>query len=97
MQAVRFYKLGCAKWVAVVPMSKSCLSLQVSAIPGGGCRVQHCLSVAPSLAPPEALAVYTKKIFVRQVERLLEDLARELCRVQEGSRAAQDGKSDSWG
>ena len=36
----------------------------------------------PSLAPPEALASYTKKIFVRQVERLLEDLSRELRHVQ---------------
>lgn len=87
--------MGCATWVAVVPMSKSCLCPQVSALAGGACRVQHRLSVAPSLAPPEALAVYTKKIFVRQVERLLEDLAQELCRVQEGSRAAQDAKSGS--
>ena len=55
---------------------------QVTPQAGGGCRVQHRLSVQPSLAPPEALASYTKKIFVRQVERLLEDLSRELCRVQ---------------
>ena len=44
--------------------------------------MQHRLSVQPSLAPPEALASYTKKIFVRQVERLLEDLSRELGRVR---------------
>jgi hypothetical protein len=75
------------------PIFKSWWSPQVSAIPGGGCRVQHRLSVAPSLAPPEALAIYTKKIFVRQVERLLEDLAQELCRVQDGSRAARYAKS----
>ena len=56
--------------------------VQVSALPRGGCRVQHRLSVQPSLAPPEALATYTKKIFVRQVERLLEDLSRELWRIQ---------------
>lgn len=55
---------------------------QVTPLAGGGCRVQHRLSVQPSLAPPEALAAYTKKIFVRQVERLLEDLSRELRRVQ---------------
>ncbi|CAL5224922.1 g7688 [Coccomyxa viridis] len=55
---------------------------KVTSLAGGGCRVQHRLSVQPSLAPPEALASYTKKIFVRQVERLLEDLSRELCRVR---------------
>ena len=56
--------------------------LQVTALPGSGCRVQHRLSVQPSVAPPETFASYTKKIFVRQVERLLEDLSRELCRLQ---------------
>ena len=44
--------------------------------------MEHRLSVQPSIAPPETFASYTKKIFVRQVERLLEDLSRELCRLQ---------------
>jgi ribosomal protein S7 len=57
---------------------------QVTDMPGGGCRVQHTLSVQPSLTLPEALAFYTQKIFVRQMERLLEDLSNELCRVQHG-------------
>ncbi len=56
--------------------------MQVTSESGCSCRVQHRLSVQPSLAPPEALASYTKKIFVRQVERLLEDLSQELCRIQ---------------
>ncbi len=55
---------------------------QVSALANGSCKVEHRLSVEPVLAPPQAFAGYTQKIFVRQVERLLEDLSRELCRVQ---------------
>lgn len=58
---------------------------QVTVLPQGGCKVQHRLNVQPSLAPPEAFAGYTKKIFVRQVERLLEDLSQELCRIQAGN------------
>ncbi len=69
-----------------LPLPACCLKgicwLQVTAQPGSGCRVEHRLSVQPSIAPPETFASYTKKIFVRQVERLLEDLSRELCRLQ---------------
>ena len=53
---------------------------QVRALPGGGCAIEHRLAVQPLLAPPDALAGYTQRIFVRQVEVLLEDLRRELCR-----------------
>lgn len=56
--------------------------LQVSELADGSCKVEHRLSVEPVLAPPQAFAGYTQKIFVRQVERLLEDLSRELCRIQ---------------
>ena len=69
-----------------MPLPACCLKsicwLQVTTLPGSGCRVEHRLSVQPSIAPPETFASYTKKIFVRQVERLLEDLSRELCRLQ---------------
>ncbi|BDA47163.1 hypothetical protein COCOBI_10-0080 [Coccomyxa sp. Obi] len=55
---------------------------QVSELADGSCKVEHRLSVEPVLAPPQAFAGYTQKIFVRQVERLLQDLSRELCRIQ---------------
>lgn len=55
---------------------------QVSELADGSCKVEHRLSVEPFLAPPQAFAGYTQKIFVRQVERLLEDLSSELCRIQ---------------
>lgn len=55
-------------------------TMQVRALQHGGCAIEHRLSVQPQLAPPDALAGYTQKIFVNQVEELLEDLSRELCR-----------------
>lgn len=55
---------------------------QVSELMDRSCRVEHQLSVEPVLAPPQAFAGYTQKIFVRQVERLLEDLSQELCLIQ---------------
>ncbi len=58
------------------------VTAQVTELSDGACKVQHTLSVKPNLAPPDALATYTQKIFVRQVERLLEDLSIELCRIQ---------------
>ncbi len=62
-------------------MLRICMhALQVHALPGGGCTIEHRLAVQPLLAPPDALAGYTQRIFVRQVEVLLEDLRQELCR-----------------
>lgn len=41
----------------------------------GGCRVHHLMAVTPTLAPPGPLAVYTKRVFERQVSKIMSDLA----------------------
>ena len=56
--------------------------MQVQELPGGGCRVEHRLSVQPVMAPPDAFSGYTQKIFERQMEQLLRDLGQELRLVQ---------------
>ncbi|PRW59177.1 hypothetical protein C2E21_2638 [Chlorella sorokiniana] len=45
---------------------------------GGLTEVRHRLSVRPSLAPPQKIGDITKKVFKKQVEGILEDLALEL-------------------
>ncbi|KAK9905740.1 hypothetical protein WJX75_005449 [Coccomyxa subellipsoidea] len=45
---------------------------QVSELENGSCRVEHQLSVEPVLAPPQAFAGYTQKIFMRQSRRASE-------------------------
>lgn len=41
-------------------------------------QVRHRLSVRPSLAPPQRVGDITKKVFRKQVEGILNDLAEEL-------------------
>lgn len=45
---------------------------------GGGCRVHHLMAVTPTLAPPRPLAFYTKRVFERQVSKIMSDLARAM-------------------
>ncbi|KAK9824396.1 hypothetical protein WJX72_009979 [[Myrmecia] bisecta] len=53
---------------------------QITPLDGGGCSIEHNLTVAPVVAPPETFAGYAQKIFMRQVSRVMEDLQGELAR-----------------
>mmetsp|Transcript_9215 Transcript_9215/g.22807 ORF Transcript_9215/g.22807 Transcript_9215/m.22807 type:complete len:253 (-) Transcript_9215:34-792(-) len=46
------------------------------------CIVEHCLSVKPSLPVPPPISYYTRSIFVKQVDAILQDLEREVRRRQ---------------
>lgn len=53
---------------------------QVAQRPDGTCLVTHQLAVHPTVSPPAAIAGYTSKIFVKQVDGILQDLEAELKR-----------------
>jgi|APGre2960657404_1045060.scaffolds.fasta_scaffold73547_1 hypothetical protein len=54
----------------------------------GGSRVVHRLAVQPLMPLPPPVAEYTKRIFVQQVEALLQDLASEVDRCSSGAGGA---------
>ena len=68
---------------------------QVRPVSKRACEVTYTLEVQPSLAPPPPFASYTSKIFVKQAEKVLEDLAQAaLAPEQQGIEAAAAAKCD---
>jgi len=66
---------------------------QVEEQEGGGCRVHHRMAVTPTLAPPRALGFYTRRIFERQVARIMSDLAEALvAQDPDAPKAMQDAQ-----
>ena len=51
---------------------------QIEGLDSGACRVLYDAEIGPAVAPPTAFAEYTRKIFVRQTEIVMNDLAEEL-------------------
>ncbi len=56
---------------------------------GGGCVVEHVLSVKPLMPVPPPFSYYTRSIFCKQVEAVLWDLQREVERL-EAQRALEE-------
>lgn len=52
--------------------------MQLQSLDHGGCKVEHRLTVAPSIKPPPFMTDYTQRIFVKQVSSILRDLEQEL-------------------
>jgi hypothetical protein len=59
---------------------------------GGGSRVVHRLAVQPLMPLPPPVAEYTKRIFVQQVEALLQDLATEVERCSSRGAGTADAR-----
>lgn len=51
---------------------------KVCETPGGGCLIDHVLSVKPVVVPPAMIGAFTKRIFAKQVRQILQDLVEEL-------------------
>lgn len=52
--------------------------MQLNSLEEGGCKIEHKLTVEPSISPPSFMKDYTQRIFVKQVASILRDLEQEL-------------------
>lgn len=64
--------------------------MQLQPHTGGGCLVEHILTVEPIVNPPPFMQGYTQKIFVQQVASILNDLEQEMVLQQSGDHEYAD-------